>query len=470
MSINAVNGPAAPLAGAANPYIVDKAYDNVVQLSRGDANQAQMREAANILAGLSARDADAVIDKLAANGQLEHFIKEITDGGGFAGRNDSGLSKDEQMTFYSNLAKQLDGGSLATVSKIYGERDKGAARVASLSEAIANHSSADTKEAFVKGMVANSNTNNVGKLNKQDALAIATVIGSYGPGSKFADGAWQSLSGEQQKSVVNATINTKPVNGQYDLTVFNKLGDVIGASKNADVKATFVDAAGLLLEKVTDSMPGQNPTGTFAAAAKNQAIKTVRNQITSIIQTDVEGVVRELRKSEETGQGKGVASYAKSMVKSGKEGTEQLGKFMNVLRAGENGKLDNKDELKARMSDKDLLLDMGYFAATVSAGINDLNLDKQQERDAIKSILGGLSSFDPSGTSSFLSEIVINPLLDMAYQDNKDFGLALLETCFVYEPEKAKDGSSLGNNQANKPDELVALIAYYNSMVQRAKL
>lgn len=371
----------------------------------------EMNQIADRLKGLSATDADAVIDELQRTGQLDKLAGEAVDGDWFG---NGGYSADERRDLFNDLAGKLDGQSLAAVSNAFAKTDDGAdghARVGELGDAVAKHATGQVKLQYVeamKGQVSDRPSwtdsglmSSTGHTSDAEAAAVGKVLTSL-KGSVYADDAFKALDPKQLRSVMEASIDEKMTStagmggGSHSVTWnangFRDLMDAAATIPDADLKARIFDAG-------ADTLRGVRETSGFmgrpAMLGKDDTMKVMAEGLTKIIDSDTTGVIRELAYNQETMDGSDLATYSRQLMESGQE--KKLGEIMAKLQMG-NGQ--NEDPFKRldqvtqvpvaggnAQDRRENAGALGYFVGSVYAGAQSWSKDVAKQQEVVTSIL-----------------------------------------------------------------------------------
>ncbi len=371
---------------------------------------AEMNDIAAKLQSLSPADADAVIDNLAKSGDLKTLAAEGMDGSWFG---NGGYSASERKAFFSDMAKKLDGDSLAKLTNAFVETDKnglsGLDRGKEMGDAIATHGSTQQKTDFVRAMgpktTDQKSVNSIGIVSTSidadpQAAAVANVIGSMrGPA---AEGAFKALNPAQQRAVMMASIETDMTTTasmggggstpvvSWNTKSFDSLMTAAASTGDADLKARLFDAG-------TDTMRSVRQTnsqfGGLVVVGRDNALSTMADGLTRVINSDTSGVISELNLNSETRDGSDMAAYSAQMLASGKEG--DLGKIMAKLQFGnklnENAVARLYSERPVSGTGGDVLRPnaeaLGYFIGSVSKGAEFVTKDIAQQREMTTAVL-----------------------------------------------------------------------------------
>jgi hypothetical protein len=434
---------AAPQGQVPTQNDVKAAADKIQNLTKDDASSSEIRAAADTLAQLSPAKADAVIDELARRGVLDHFVSEVIDGGGFTGifSDNGGLSASDQKTFFANLAKQLDGKSLAMVAESLAKTDKGYDRVMQLSEAVAAHGSIGAKIDYVDAMgdgipppainadgLIQNGTNLDRMPGDMQAQAAAMVLGSMnGP---HLNEAIDALGPDGFRAVVNMSVieNRASSRGKmsYDTKLFEQLGATLAAHGNDQTKAMFVEFGGRRMREVRATA-----TEFIDISGKNsgKSEKKMMDTLTAVIDSNPTGVMRTLAYMKGAESGNGLASYVHSMLSSGDAGQQKLiEQFASIsadaAKSGGLEKMVNGQYVNAAP--------LAYFAGAISAGEKSAELG-DSKKAFVENFIGALAALDPTGVAEAGVALSGDSLTELLVRAQGDLGRALLFGVMEYD-------------------------------------
>lgn len=374
---------------------------------------AEMNDVAGRLRGLSATDADAVVDELARTGQLDRFASESVDGSWF-GR--GGYSAGERRDLYVDLAGKLDGQSLATLSQALARTDAGGgdghARVADLAAAVASHAGAGAKVDYIRALapsVSDARSHSTSSFGSSaihesdaEASAIGTVLGTLRGSQAQAAFAVLATPGpggrdalrEVLRSGVDATLRTSSMGMSAHATLSWNTGgargvlDAAASIGDADLKARIFDAGADTMRSVRDS---NGVFGGLTVIGKDAALRDVAGGLTRILDSDTTGVMRELTYNRATLDGSDMAAYAKQMLQSG--GEVKLGEIMARLQFGnglnENAvaRLDRVTTLTGGQQVRAQAGALGYFVGSTYAATAAISRDVRAQQEMTTAVL-----------------------------------------------------------------------------------
>ncbi len=373
----------------------------------------ETKAATDKLQSLPAAQADAVVDNLARSGRLDRLASEVLDGNIVPGL--GGLSASDRQAFFADMAKKLDGESLAALHNSFtkaagnGGLD-GLERGQELASAIAAHASPQAKLDFIRAMAPSTTdqTSVRGGSNPStsiaadpQAAAVGTVLGSMRGAS--AQLGFAALTPEQTRAVMTAAVqqeNTTTahmgggyMNVSWNAAEFGKIMDAAASmpvnSNNADLRARIFDAGADTLRNVreTNGGPFRIGAGTFG---KDQTLADMTSGMTRLLNSDIRGTVSELNLNRETRDGSDLGTYAQQMLDQGKE--RDLGFMLRSL-----GDYGNTDRFMTRLNQTRATPDggsirpnaeaLGYFVGAVTTGAKAQTENIQQQRDSAALIL-----------------------------------------------------------------------------------
>src|SRR5690606_39097487 len=138
-----------PVTDAANA-ISDKLETGFLNPVTND----DIKDAVGEITKLPAAEANQLVDRLEANGQLDQIADQVNDGSWFG---NGGLSADERRNFFADMAGKLDGQNLAALSESFSRTDEGGGEygaVTDLASEIATHAAPQTRVDYIGAMKA----------------------------------------------------------------------------------------------------------------------------------------------------------------------------------------------------------------------------------------------------------------------------------------------------------------------------
>lgn len=413
------SGPTPPAANA-NTNRVQQTADAI----RGDltghwynpVGGDDVQRAVDRLTALTPAEQRDVVRNLAADGTLDHFTAEMTDGSWIAG----GLSADQKRDFFNQVAQSLDGASLAQLSASFGRTDRQGDRedVTALADAVATHAAGAVKADYVAALAGQSTTDNTYHVEGHfgyaqsdrgdpEALAISRVLGSM-QGQPEAYRAFQAVAQKPEvlKSVAEASVGQSMISAGdgtssvlHDPKAFQAMAGALAAMRpqagvaQADINDLRAHVFGAGAETLKD-----------VPSIDKDAAKAITGGLTQIVQSDATGVMRELTFNADTRDGSAFAGYAKAMMNTGQQA--KLGEMFTQMQIG--GDLNNPQDPIARFESYVTLPNgerryenaaaMGYFAGGLRAAAQSITKDEQGQADQLTAVLKiGLTLLDKSG-------------------------------------------------------------------------
>jgi hypothetical protein len=378
----------------------------------------ETKAATDRLQSLSAPNADAVVDNLARSGQLNTLAREVLDGNIIPGQ--GGLSTSDRQAFFADMAKKLDGNSLAALHNSFTNAagngsTEGLTRGQELASAIAAHASPQAKLDFIRAMAPSTtdqqSVSTRGFMNSSSvradpqAAAVGTVLGSLRGSS--AQLGFSALSPDQMRSVMTASTmptsqnNTSVseygassyTNISWNAGGFGKIMDAAASmpvnSNTADLRARIFDAGADTLRGVRETNGGPLRIGA-GVNDKDKTLADMTGGLTRLLNSDVRGTVSELNLNRETRDGSDLGTYAQQMLDQGKE--KDLGSMLRSL-----GDYGNTDRFMTQLNQTRSTPDggsirpnaeaLGYFVGAVTMGARAQTDNIQQQRDSAALIL-----------------------------------------------------------------------------------
>lgn len=398
-------------------------------------NEDDLNAIRDTLGDLGATDADAVIDAMADAGKLQKFADELNQGE-FAGIGQDGLSNDERKALFADLAGKLDGDSLANFSNAIAEAESKHTDfqyVTELGDAVATHASPQVKLDYIEGLSdkvdgegitdvnlgGGSSTRNV----DSEAGAIGTVLGSMN--GSWAEQAFGSLSSEQLDAVLatgideTVRVSGSSVTSSFDTARYEDVLRAAGTMNDADLKARIFDAAAKPLRTVRDA-------DDFPAISLNdEDLQGMSAALTSLIESDTTGIVRELTYNTETQDGSALATYSQVMIETGQ--TEKLANHMTKLQFGNDlseNAIERLDEVTVRGGQefRENAAALGYFTGAVYAGAEAHSGDVKKQQEVITGFLDFVLGKIPGAggikpTDAFLGQDMVKAAVEAAIND-----------------------------------------------------
>lgn len=366
-----------------------------------------IRAVTDQISALPAADADRLVDQLAATGKLDDIAKEAMDGSVLGL---GGLSTDERQAFFADMAGKLDGQSLTTLSNAFARTDEsshGYTPVTELGSAVAIHAAPQTKVDYLSAIASGAETGSHADIgfgysgvNMVDAEARAAgeVLGSLQ--GHYAESGFQALGTHLPAvltSAIDGDMTTVAGYGGSATTVswnaenYEAIMGAAASMGNSDLKAQVFDAGVDTLRSVRDT---NTILGGLTVVGKDDALKTMTDGLSSVINSDTTGVMRELALNGSTRDGNDFAAYAKEMLNQDR--TAELGQQMGRLQVGNDGTENAVDRLYAHetlpnTANQQTRLPnaaaLGYFVGGVAAAVKSLDGDVAQQQATTTAVL-----------------------------------------------------------------------------------
>jgi hypothetical protein len=397
-----VDTGSAVLAQAAPPNTIDPAAEKIRSLVRDDgvfgtSRNEHLHQIDGVLNAAPPADVNRIVSKL-GDDDLKQWAGDINSGGIFGAQ---GLSGDEKGSLMQTLAKDLDGGQLARMSKAFDNRDD----VIALGKAVAQSSSADVKVAYVKALAPaagdRENKTDAGfgtsssVSGDKEAYAIGEVLTSLKGNPAAFNEALGALGADKLGSVVKALENERmtttsaqgnaAISFSHDPSPLKALLDAGAAAGTAENKAALFQAASPAITEIraSNTLLSPNP-GADASAA------TVTAGLTALLDSDVRGVVDRLNTDESTG--KSLATYTQQVLRENPSASNGiLGRQLAQLQGVGTGRApaqyigqpvkDGQGHDFYRNAEN-----LGYYSGAVQAGINKTTADAKAQGDIFKNI------------------------------------------------------------------------------------
>lgn len=374
-----------------------------------DVGRGDMTAVRETLQGLGAADADAVIDAMQGSGLLSRMADEANDSR-FLGMGQGGFSTEERQALFGDLASKLDGQSLAAVSNAFAgveEREADFNVVTEMGQAVADRASPQAKLDYIDALKADVGGSGISttlygggfsaatltRHVDSEAGAIGTVLSSLsGP---YAAAAFTRLDDAQLAAVLKTGVDQNESNaGTGGGSTFNSArfeGVVRAASTVAGpdaiaIRARVFEAAGERLAAVDDAGKG---LGFYADS--DASLKGMTGAMTQLLNTDTNGIMRQLTFDGATAGGSGMTHYAEAMIRTGQN--EALADIVVDLQFGnahnENAveRLDQEFRTPGGEVIRENAGALGYFLGAVYAGAADHTSDVRAQQEEITGLL-----------------------------------------------------------------------------------
>jgi hypothetical protein len=283
----------------------------------------------------------------------------------------------------------------------------GLAPITEISSTVAAHTYWQVKLDYITALAPNIDNkfhSDIGfgysTISHTDAEAVAVIeVLSTMRGSN-AEEAFTAL-GSHLPDVLISSLNTKmnsvtSPNGMSAMTISWDAGSyeaimyAAASMSDADLKAQIFDAGVDAMRSVRDT----NLTiGGLTPLYKPEAMDKMIDALTTIIDSDTSGVMRELTFNGATRDGSDFAAYAKEMLNQG--GEAHLGAQMARLQMGNRltaNPVDrlNQTEIVPNSNNQTRLpqaASLGYFVGSVSAAVKSIDSDVEKQRALTTAIL-----------------------------------------------------------------------------------
>lgn len=422
--------PAAPPSPPPSKDAVDTVHKSMESGFFNPITNGDVKNAVGALTGLDAANTRAAISELAKDGTLDKLASEINDGKTFGL---GGLSADEKRDFFAEMAKDLGGAELKSLSDAFAKAGgdyHGKADVEALGKAIATHATADAKLDYVKAQAGSTldhaaDTTSPFTLGGSiratshgdaEAAAVGQVLASLKGNPAVAEQALKALSPEQLRGVLAASIHREEMDTTsvtmggaahsnsttLDTSTYKAILEAGAQSTDADFKARLFAEGSAVLK----SVPQQNLLLGVSVMDRDAATRTMAEGLTAVLRSDVSGVMRELSFNAETRDGTAFATYAKQMLND--KQTEPLADMMQQLQVGgaKNENPINRFEATTQVTLPDgTKVDryenaaaLGHYVGGVQAAAASITTDRKEQAELLTAVLkSGLTLVDKSG-------------------------------------------------------------------------
>ena len=386
--------------------------DEAVEKIRGKLHSSAVRSVTNqdlrdvqsTIASLPNEDASAVMGKLLeselrdmSNQVVRLMSSQASDFDEYVTGND----KEDKKAFFDTMAQKLDGKQLARMTNALEGNSLGSAEnVKALGCSIAEHASDDVKLEYILALkdrkvladqswvVGTSQNDSILKWSDPQAQAASRVIVGIGDPAK-AKLALEKLKTEELNAVIRASADpTVEANDNhnpffsYDTASFQKLMQTAAKMKAevqtpegiedvADLKARIFDSAVDVLKDAESDC--------FADTA------AIRKGINDVLMSDVNGVMNELTRNDETRDGVAMAIYVKSAINA-KE-YDQLGDIQARLARGNDLKGDHAELFNSPDQDYMHASNAGYFVGAMGAAVTSISSDAGRQAAIVNALI-----------------------------------------------------------------------------------
>ncbi|MBI1684758.1 hypothetical protein [Caulobacter hibisci] len=391
-----------------------------------------VKTAVGALTQLDSANAKTAIETLAKDGSLDRLAAEVNDGKGLGL---GGLSADEKRDFFNAMAKDLGGSQLKSLSDAFAKAGgdyHGKADVQALGQAVATHAASDVKVAYVQAQAGSTldhtadttrpftlmGSTQVTSHGDAEAAAVGDVLASLKGDPAAAQKAFDALSPDQLRGVLDASIDRVETSRTVasmsgagaahsnattlDATTYKAILEAGAQSTDADFKARLFAEGSAVLK----GLPDQNLLLGISSFDRPEATRAMAEGLTSVLKSDVSGVMRELAFNAETRDGTAFATYAKQMLND--KQTEPLADMMQQLQVG-GAKTENPiDRFEAvtqvtlpngQAADRyENAAALGHYVGGVQAAAASITTDQKAQAELISAVLkSGLTILDKSG-------------------------------------------------------------------------
>jgi hypothetical protein len=369
-----------------------------------------IEEIKKILCNLNQADSREVIGKL-SDAELKQIARMMNDDSLFV---TVGLSQDQRNQFFSEMARDLDGATLAKLFKAFDEKPRTAAysrlaldNITALSQAINTQSAPKSKLDFIAALAPQSTDQAVmlleGDVRRRcdpQAQVIAQVIsGLRGPA---AEQALELLKPAQLQAVLAAAVQREDPPASYSPEgmalalpppVFNV--QALEGVLKAAASISDPDTKALVFNQAVNQLQELQGEG------RSDDVARVRQALGKLLLSDATGVVGKLASLFETRDGKALASFCEACLQAkdfgtlaelqarlclGNEKNEDPTKRFNTLGQGPRGAPVYQNAETA-----------GYFAGAIQAGLKRLSSDAARTNDLATALFKvALSALDKS--------------------------------------------------------------------------
>lgn len=420
---------------APDPQKVENAYnlikDRLSEGFLGDVSHGDLSDIRDAFRDLNAAEANEVFRRL-SNDDLKKWADELD---GFLGS----FSTEEKKELFNELAGKLDDQQLERFIDALGDREN----IQALADSVANNASGATKAGLIGRMIGDVES------DERAAIAVAELIGGMGGNPRELEGVLQNLTQPQLAAVIKAAsqeeIHTTPMfaphGGGSVYTTFDPqpLADLITAvsrTGNAELKANVFQAAALELRRIEEAGGILNPV-----AGRGDATAMVRNALTTLLDSDTNGIMTALEHNFRNGDG--ITAYVKSMLEAGQN--EQLGLFIAKLSKGNDLTGNPLNRFGAQVTGTDgnphyrNAQVLGYFAGALFSGAKQITGDRTRQADMLKNIFGTIAGGTgavnpPAGIASSiingLTSAIVGEITDALNKGTMDMEEALERLIF----------------------------------------
>jgi len=419
-----------------------------------DVTHGDLTDISNAVNELEPSERNELISRL-SDDDIKNWTQEI-DG------LDGALSAEQRQDLFNKLAEGLDGEQLTRMVEAF---DGSPGGLEALGSAVAQNSSSEAKAAFIEAAKGSINADyraTQGRWGNAETTVIANILSSLSNDPATFEQALGSLSDSQLRDVMEVGLGRSYTAGYtYASTSVNPSVTAAIISGAADIndpalKARVFEIGSQQLGIIRDDTI--NPMGGADAPASQ-----ITGALTSLLDSDTTGVVRELETAYR--DGKGITTYlAEQLDYGGQAGQEQIGEFIAKLQMG-NNLLQNP---ATRFMDTDgdgnyrNAQMLGYFMGGVEAGINIVTDNRSDQANLIatvfKGFVGAVGAINPgtgvaaSGVST-LTDVMVNNAVDGFKNDASNLRDTLTNLAYP----RADNGQPFEGEQAETPYDTALL-------------
>lgn len=403
-------------------YMRDGLSQNEVNTLSNTLQRLDPKELNDTIGRLSAGEVTTLLNEMDGASPLDQGANAVINGFGANRRPsplsnvmDGGLSRDQRRDLMTRFARDLDASNITRVMAPWREH------TADFANAIATHSSDDAKRAAARSLATQGSTWGAQTANIissiKDPKVAAQTLSSIP--EKQLQGVMAGASQVALRDVPNRL--TGSPNSYRTADPWPLFGMLTAAARTSDptVKARVFAAGAEELTRLSQ-LPIENP----------DALRPVRQSLTNIIRSDVDGVVGALGQVDPSG--KGLSQYMTAMLSAGD--TKSLNGIVNQLTRGPNGSVDPKTYLNRANGDTyQNAQNLGYFLGAIDRGFNNLAGDLDKQSGAAKNLLGAVfgaaGAISPQwGVSAAGGNLASGNLVDSAFDDLKNDRRGLANT------------------------------------------
>ncbi len=262
----------------------------------------EARSALNRLVDVSKQSPQAAklaVQQLSRLGYLDKLAKEATESIAIPGH--GGLPRHELANAYGELARNLDGSSLARIGRSL-SKSGAAESVQLLGDQIANHASTAAKLEFInKTAVGNNLTNGAPgpRSIDADALAVASVVGSLR--GAFAQKALHSLNDANLTAVLKASVGenltaggSKGVTSVYNPQRFDGILQAAASTDDVVLKARVFGAGVDRLTAIRQSNSGDSKAPFGQVETSNK----LASSLEKLLSSDTNGIIEQISRKD----------------------------------------------------------------------------------------------------------------------------------------------------------------------------